>query len=198
MKEIEVLFELNEGIEEVKQKFPKVTWEKYLVVDTYFESTDHARLSPGEDGRLISSLRLREKQGIACLTYKDDHFGLNGDWLYSDEHEIEIPDKNTLEKIFKALGYKELVCVKNTKHLAKIGDYEIVLEEVENLGNFIEIEYKGEQEILLENVENKKNELRNFLIKQGVNFGKEMNAGKPELLLKNLTNISSKHKPSLN
>ena len=186
MKEIEVLLELTEPVLSVKEKLGIVDFDSNIVIDTYFESSDHLRLSPKDDGRLFSSLRLREKNGKCLLTYKDDHFDSNGIWLYSDEHETHINDIDILNKIFGALGYKELVTVKNTKHTVEIGEYEITLEEVENLGNFIEIEYKGQKDVDKNQVESVKEEMRNFLRQKKVGFGDEMNAGKPELLLKKM------------
>lgn len=184
MKEIEILYALQEPIAAAKRKFGKADWRTTRVKDTYFESKDHARLSPGTDHRLTSSFRLREKDNSCKLTYKDDRFDTQGTWLYSDEHEVGVSDAGVMKAIAKALRFRELITIDNKKHLCDIDGYEIALEEVKGLGNFIEIEYKGKKEIPKKQVETLKGSMRAYLEAKRLKLGEELNAGKPELMLK--------------
>lgn len=184
MKEIEILYALKEPIASAKRKFGKTPWRATRVKDTYFESKDHPRLSPDADHRLTSSFRLREIDHAYKLTYKDDHFDKRGVWLYSDEHEVSVSDAKVVRAIFAALHYEELITIDNKKHLCDIDGYEIVLEEVKGLGNFIEIEYKGKKQIAKNKVESLKQSMRAYLDKKQIKIGEELNAGKPELMLK--------------
>lgn len=191
MKEIEILYELREPLVAAKAKLSDVEWLVTQVKDTYFESRDHSRLSPGSSGRLTSSFRLREQAGAAKLTYKHDVFSETGTWLYSDESEVSVSDPKITRAIIDALGYKELVTIDTTKHRCDVEDYEIVLEEVKDLGDFIEIEYKGEQEKSESDVAAVKDLMRVFLDKKDIKTGEELNAGKPELMLKKHQILSS-------
>ncbi len=191
MKEIEILYELHEPLVAAKTKLSDVKWLVTQVKDTYFESRDHSRLSPGSSGRLTSSFRLREQGEVAKLTYKNDVFSETGTWLYSDESEIAVSDPRITRAMIDALGYRELVTIDTTKHRCDVEDYEIVLEEVRGLGNFIEIEYKGQQEKAESDVAAVKDLMRAFLEKKDIRIGEELNAGKPELMLKRKQILSS-------
>lgn len=56
------------------------------------------------------------------------------------EHEIHVNDAKELSAIIEMFGYQPGVTVKKTRRTTKYGDYTITLDEVEKLGNFIEIE----------------------------------------------------------
>ena len=184
MKEIELLYTLQEPIASAKRKFGKRSWHTLRVKDTYFTSKDHTRLSPDANHRLTSSFRLREKDGAYTLTYKDDRFDHRGTWLYSDEHEVSVSDATSMGEMLRALHYQELITIDNTKHLCDVDGYEIVLEEVKDLGNFLEIEYKGKRQIAKARVEPLKQHMREYLQQKRLLLGEELNAGKPELMLR--------------
>lgn len=84
--------------------------------------------------------------------------------------------------IFKKLGLKELIRVEVIRHFYHYGNYEITLEEVNKLGNFIEIEYKLSDDDV--NVDTIKAEIRSTVESLGIATGEEQQAGKPELLLR--------------
>lgn len=58
------------------------------------------------------------------------------------EHEIEIKEEEIekLKSIIHCLGYYEYVNIEKTRITAKIKDIEICLDEVMNLGHYIELE----------------------------------------------------------
>ena len=56
------------------------------------------------------------------------------------EHEIHIDNPEELGAIMEMLGYRPGVTVKKARRTSKFQDYTITLDEVERLGNFIEIE----------------------------------------------------------
>lgn len=56
------------------------------------------------------------------------------------EHELEINDTDEARAIMEMFGYVEGVTVKKTRKTAKFEDYTITLDEVEELGSFVEIE----------------------------------------------------------
>lgn len=63
--------------------------------------------------------------------------------MYCDEYEVEIDDEDNLNKIFLILGLEEIALVdKKRKTYIYQDKYEIALDAVEKLGNFIEIEVK--------------------------------------------------------
>ena len=64
--------------------------------------------------------------------------------LYCDEYEVEVSDgKKTLE-LFKALGYTDQTLMQKTRNTYSFDCFEIVIDQVKNLGTFMEVELKGE------------------------------------------------------
>jgi adenylate cyclase, class 2 len=56
------------------------------------------------------------------------------------EYETEVADPDVLHKILVAIGYKPEVEVKKMRRKGKLGEYEICLDQVEELGDFAELE----------------------------------------------------------
>ena len=85
-------------------------------------------------------------------------------------------------QISKHLGLKELVKIDNTKYTYLTNGYEIVLEDVKNLGLFLEVEKLAQ--VSDDEIVNTKQEMRDFIKKLGIEIGDELNMGKPELMLR--------------
>jgi len=90
-------------------------------------------------------LRLRNSNGSYSFTYKNWHYQGEKSF-YCDEYETEIKDLNQLKKALEALNFKSLITVDKTRKIWLYKDFEIALDSVKDLGNFVEIEYKGEDE----------------------------------------------------
>ena len=56
------------------------------------------------------------------------------------EHELEILDADEMENIIKQLDYVPYVEVKKSRREGTLGEYAICVDDVENLGGFIELE----------------------------------------------------------
>jgi len=103
-------------------------------------------------------------------------------WSHSDEYETEIGDFTTALEINRHLGFEELVRIDNTKYTYMTPDYEIVLEDVKNLGLFIEVEKLTQ--VSDDKVAKTKEEIRSFLKTLNIEYGEEQSAGKPELMMR--------------
>lgn len=88
-------------------------------------------------------LRLRDSGGAYSLNYKKWHFDSDGRGLYADEFETKLDNLDVARKIFTALDIKPLVIVEKTRKVWNYKDYEISLDSVKDLGDFVEIEYVG-------------------------------------------------------
>lgn len=180
-KEIEILYSLDETIESVTRKLADLeNCGVKETLDIYYYDPLRKELQTSPDGRLLASFRLRDKQGKCSMAYKTDYFD-DGVWSYSDEYEISISDFAKGAEIVKALGLKDLVRVHMKKHVFQDSRFEVVIEEVAGLGNFIEIEYLDPG---MGDVETLKEGIRRWIRDRGILVGLEMNAGKPELLLR--------------
>jgi predicted adenylyl cyclase CyaB len=184
-KEVEILVEV---FDTKKNALKKLEDFKFLgnkkTLDIYLFDPKRNDLKPDKNGQLKNCLRVRNKDEKTSIAYKVDYFDEKGIWLYSDEYEIEASNfKNTLD-IFKKLGYEELVKIKNTKSTFINDDYEIVLEDVNNLGIFMEVERHNVGQ--KEDIVNIKKEIWNWIQKLGIKVGLELTMGKPELMLRKL------------
>lgn len=181
MKEIEILVKINDDINKVLKKFEQFQYiDTELVVDEYYYDPRRPNLKPDSNNQLSECLRLRKKGTKKIITYKDDVFE-NGKWLYSNEYETEIKSMETLKKILSKMGLKKLLVIKNTKKVYKYDKYEIVLEDVEKLGYFMEVEYCTSDDV---NVQEIKNEIQKFINSLNLKVSEELNMGKPEMILR--------------
>lgn len=182
MKEIEILIEVKSNKEDALkalEQFESKGLKKTL--DVYFYDPLREELQPDKNGRLKNCLRLRQKDGKYSIAYKIDHF--DGDeWSHSDEYETSIGDFEIMARSIELLGFEELVRIDNEKHVFMTSEYEIVLEDVKDLGIFLEVEKMSE--VSDDKVTEAKEEIRSFLKTLNIEFGEEQNAGKPELLLR--------------
>lgn len=181
MIELEVLVEVNSTYEQALDALKHLDLvQESFTEDIYYIDPLRGTLQP-KDFRLRASFRLRNKGNKSFMTYKDDYF--QGDtWLYSDEQETEIGDFATAQEILKKLGFEKMVVLKNLKRIYHYDSYEVVLESVENLGNFLEVELK--RRISEEDVISEKEKIQAFIDSLRVNCSPELNCGKPELYLR--------------
>ena len=90
----------------------------------------------------IEYLRVRFEKGKNHLDYSFLHFGKDG-WLRAtDEYETLIEKPEVVDEIFKKIGFVPKVTVIKTRKYFDCGDFEVVLDQVKNLGNFMEIKQK--------------------------------------------------------
>src|SRR3989338_3367466 len=89
-------------------------------------------------------LRLRDSNGKYSINYKNWHYGQDGKSNYCDEFESKIENLEQLKKILTALDFKLLTVVDKERRSWQYKDYEISVDKLANIGDFVEIEYKGE------------------------------------------------------
>ena len=113
-------------------------------------------------------LRLRNSNGKYSINYKNWHREKDGKSYYCDEYETEIQDLTQFKNILNILNFKSLVRVDKVRKIWTYKDYEIAVDFVKGLGDFIEIEYIGKDE----NVEPKK------ITEEMIKFFKNIGCGK--------------------
>lgn len=142
--------------------------------DIYYQPSYRKFLKKGKE-EIEEWLRIGLRGNKKILNYKK--------WYenkYCDEFEVEIDDEKNLEKIFTVLGLEEIVRVfKKRKTYSYLNKYEVALDEVEELGYFVEIEVKEYQHSALEEYE----ELVNIIKKWGLSLQNIDKRGYPYHLL---------------
>ena len=104
-------------------------------IDTYYQPSYRKFLN---DDVITEWLRIGERGNKTILNYKNWH-----DNMYCDEYEVEIDNRENLDKIFYILGLEKIVVVdKHRKTYYYLDKYEIAFDFVKELGYFVEIEVK--------------------------------------------------------
>ena len=181
MKEIEILVEVYESIDTIKEKLKDC---KYVglkhTIDEYYYDPKREDLKPDENNQLDQCLRLRSVNDKYSITYKDDVFD-SGKWLYSNEYETEIKNIETMKEIFNRLGLKKFIEIDNKKETYEFEEYEIVIEDVKDLGLFMEVEYCTKDDVDVKKV---KEEIQKYIDSLNINVSEELNMGKPEMYMR--------------
>lgn len=182
MKEIEILVELYSDINESKEKLEKFKENAIKEVeDIYYFDPLRTNLKPDENNQINECFRVRKQNNKTFLTYKIDKFDENNIWLYSDEFETEVKNEEQILNIINALGLKKLLVIKNKKTSYLTDKYEIVIEEVDKLGNFLEVELCTNEDVDVKKI---KQEIQAFIDSLGLNVSKELHIGKPEMMIR--------------
>ncbi len=185
MKEIEVLVQVLDSKEKtlnVLSKFKLIGIKE--TKDIYFFDESKDTLQMKKEKYPTKWFRIRKKGEKNYITYKEDIFDGKGNWLHSHEHETEIKDFEVIHQIIKKLGFKQLIEIDNKKHIYENEEYEIVFEEVENLGYFLEVEKRNTTE--KSDTEKIRKEIKEFLKNLNLEISEEVGIGKPELMLRKI------------
>jgi len=135
MIEVEVKFKAFDGIEEkLKSAGFELVGEK-LEEDVYFNS-------PVRDFRQTDeALRVRREYGEtenARLTYKGKK--LDSITKTREEITVDVSDSEAMKLILQKLGFKAVATVRKRRKIYRLGDVIACVDEVDNLGKFVELE----------------------------------------------------------
>jgi predicted adenylyl cyclase CyaB len=108
--------------------------KEFHCVDTYFLVPEN------KDGKKY--LRIRETEDKAEFAF---HFAVSS--TQTDEWETAIDNAKTTKEILQKIGHKIDVVVEKSRKVYKYRNSEVVVDEVKNLGDFIEIESPGLEEL---------------------------------------------------
>lgn len=110
-------------------------------VDEYFspEHEDFMAVRPVNEW-----LRLRQSEGRYSMDYKLWHRGANNVSEYCDEIETTVGNGDQARKILLALHFQPIGVVDKVRKAWVCQNYEIAIDSVKGLGDFVEIEYVGQ------------------------------------------------------
>lgn len=151
---------------------------KHHQIDEYFTPSHRNFLGVRP---AVEWLRLRDSNGIFSTTYKNWHVDQDGKTQYADEYETKVDSLEQLRKIFTVINIKPLITVNKERDIWMYKDYEVAIDRIKCLGDFVEIEYKG----VSHEIDPKKitSEMVNFLKDLGCGTIKRNYVGYPFMLL---------------
>lgn len=182
MREIETLVKILSPLAEVQKAVERCATfrETVRIQDVYWVDPQRPNVT-GEGRGMVNALRLRHKGDRWLLTYEHDNMNEAGVWLYSDEFETEVQDGATMRAILEKLGFEERVTVTMQRHYFDSQEYTITLEEVDDLGLFLEVEAKSSDGDPAE----VQHSIADFIASLGIRT-EPVTAGKPELMYRKL------------
>ena len=137
--EIQVQIEKSESLISSLEKNAEFKYENQQI-DEYFSPSHRSFIGV----RPVKEwLRLRDSGGKFSINYKNWHYDENGKSQYCDEYETKIEDLGQLKKILDALDFKSIITVDKLRKVWHYKAYEIAIDSVKGLGDFVEIEYIG-------------------------------------------------------
>lgn len=128
--------------------------------DTYFAH-------PVRDfAKTDEALRVREEEGKYFLTYKGPK--LDSETKTREEIAIRVDDFQSITDILKNLGFNEYGVVKKHRKKMLLGKYEVCLDSVGNLGEFVEIEILTPSHLMSHEVDELREEVLEILGQLGL------------------------------
>ena len=140
--------------------------------DTYYNAPDR------DFGETDEALRIRGQDKEFFLTYK----GPKMDTISKTRKEVEVSinDAYSMGEILSSLGFNPVGNVVKKRKIYRLGEFEISLDEVRELGNFMEVEFlaKG-SEVSSEKLES----IFKFIEKLGISRDSTIRESYLEMLL---------------
>lgn len=96
------------------------------------------------DAYITPILRIRTENGIHRFTLKRNAEP-GTDSLNNIEHEVVVSSASTMDQILDELGQHVCMNVVKTRRLAVYGDFELSIDSVVGLGDFVEVEVLSEE-----------------------------------------------------
>ena len=143
--EIEAKLKVD-SLEEVKGKLTELGAEflqEQLQRDYHFDDTEKTLQKTDRCLRLRRQLAAGGERFF--LTYKGAKE--KSSFKKRQEIEIEIPDSDSIRKLFSALGYQEVLVIEKRRLVWRLGDCEVALDQLPLIESFVEIEGPDEKKI---------------------------------------------------
>lgn len=130
----------------------------------------------------IEWLRIRTNPDKVIFEYdRTINMQADGDYEHAEEYETEISNSDEFRKILNFLDFKKVVTIDKQREYWMCGNIEVALDNVKDLGFFVEAEAKGDFKTMAE----AKTACINFLENLGINDvdKKQIKKGYPVIFL---------------
>lgn len=144
-------------------------------IDYYF-NPPHKNYA-ADKSNITEWFRVRTVDGKNSINYKD-----YSPKTHCIEHETKISSVEDTLNMLKATGFNNLITVDKFRQSWLVNDVEISIDNVKELGTFIELEYKGTSDDAIA----VRGYLHSFLHNLNAKIGEEDNKGYPWVLLERL------------
>ena len=125
-------------------------------------------------------LRVRHDGNKSHLNYSYCHYDKHNHFLQTDEYESIVENPDIVDEVLKRIGMVHKVTVKKLRKHFSYGDFEITLDNIEDLDYFIEIEAKKD----FGGAEKTRDECYKILSKLNVDYEECPDLGYPDMVLR--------------
>ncbi|MBW2992897.1 class IV adenylate cyclase [Candidatus Woesearchaeota archaeon] len=141
--EIQVILKNPEEVEEKLKKIAKFVKEREQR-DEYFTPQHEDFFSADPP---LKYIRVREEDESANIEYQFLHFDKDGRLLKTDEYETKVGNPKVMIEILKKLDFVHKVTVTKNRKTYEYKEFEVMIDYIEELGYFIEVEAKTNGDI---------------------------------------------------
>jgi adenylate cyclase class 2 len=122
--------------------------EQQEITDYYFDNPKKSLYTKSPMGFIdpLEVWRIREIDDTYYLCNKKRTIDKNGKTVSVEENEAITPDGQDVMKVFEKRGFTKQVIINKTRDVYNYEDFEIVFDDIKNLGNFVEIELKSDEQ----------------------------------------------------
>lgn len=147
-KEVEIKIKIDTKEQELFKKWLALNAKSYgilKITDYYLDNSKSSFYSDSKKGykEALNFLRVRATDKGSFITFKKRDVDQDGETLCVNEVETGVADENKTIEIFKLLNFTAVTKIKKQRSVYVYDIFEIVFDEVEELGNFVEIELKN-------------------------------------------------------
>jgi adenylate cyclase class 2 len=124
--------------------------------------------------------RLRTTPNHSSITYKNWKYTRSGKSWHCDEYNTKIENPSQFKKILEVLNFKLLSKVSKNRKKWRCKNFEISIDKVSGLGEFVEVEYRGRKKL---KVKDAVSSMVSFLKEQKCGRIQRNNGGYPYMLM---------------
>lgn len=146
-------------------------------VDVYYSPADSYYNKPIIN--IVEYLRVRHEDGKNHLNYSYCHQDEHKNFISTDEYEVTVNDPDTAELILEKIGMKKAFEIQKVRQYYEKDGFEILLDHVEGLGDFLEIEAKADYG----GVDEAKQQCKKQLASLGVEYEEREGLGYPDMMI---------------
>lgn len=178
---------------EIEAKFPlhnkKETISKLKELGKTIEKNNYQKdiyYTPAHENFLEKNpisewLRIRDTKEEKTINYKNWSNNNGNNKISCKEIEIGIDDYNGMIEMLNALDFKQIIVVEKTRNSFEYNNIVISIDSIENLGDFIELEFKTN---LYDNEDESMKYIMDTVEKLNIKVGEQIFAGYPQLVMK--------------
>lgn len=136
--ELKMRVDQHESVREALRRAGAQFVKRELEINTFLDTPDNALLKLGQGLRIRAATNLDTHQLLVLITHKGPK--LPGPMKIREESELAVDSYDQAIRLFAQLAYEVKMSFQKRRETWTFDDCEVVLDELPDLGRFVEIE----------------------------------------------------------